>query len=171
VKIGNPRAQRSEAGGRAGPRALGDSLSQLRLRDLRGRPKPTMPGTFSVPARSPRSCPPAVDERLEFELAVLFADVERADPLGTVHLVGGDGHQVDGNLVDVERNLPSACTASQWNTTPRSRAINPISRTGCSTPISLLAAMTEMRIVLSEWRAQGGEIDQASRGARQAWLP
>ncbi len=37
--------------------------------------------------------------------------------------------------------LPTACTASVWNSTPRSWQSSPISRMGCSTPISLLAGM------------------------------
>jgi hypothetical protein len=45
--------------------------------------------------------------------------------------------------------LPTACTASVWKSIPFSFAIAPISAIGCSTPISLLAAMIVMRIVLS----------------------
>ena len=39
-------------------------------------------------------------------------------------------------------SLPNACTASQWKSTFFSRQIAPIWRTGCSTPISLLACIT-----------------------------
>ena len=39
-------------------------------------------------------------------------------------------------------SLPNACTASQWNSTFFSRQIAPIWRTGCNTPISLLAYIT-----------------------------
>ena len=45
--------------------------------------------------------------------------------------------------------LPIACTASLWNNTPFSRQIFPISATGCTTPISLLAYMMLTRMVLS----------------------
>ena len=43
--------------------------------------------------------------------------------------------------------LPSACAASVCSSTSRSRVIAPIASSGCSTPISLLAAMTLTRIV------------------------
>jgi len=57
--------------------------------------------------------------------------------------------------------LPIACTASEWKITPRSRHSLPISAIGCSTPISLLAAMIVTRIVLSPMAAlQVVEINQ-----------
>ena len=40
-----------------------------------------MPGTFSVPERMPRSCPPPSIDRLEAQLHVAAAHVERADAL------------------------------------------------------------------------------------------
>jgi len=43
--------------------------------------------------------------------------------------------------------FPAACTASVWNSTPRSRAIRPISAIGCTTPISLFAAITLITVV------------------------
>ena len=104
-----------------------------------------MPGTFSVPDAQAALVAAAVDERLEFELAVLLAHVERADALGPVHLVGGDATR--GRRRSRRRRtgtLPTACTASQWNSTPRSRAHQADLATGCSTPISLLAAITEI---------------------------
>ena len=45
--------------------------------------------------------------------------------------------------------LPTICTASVWKRIPFSFAIAPISAIGWMTPISLLAAMIVMRIVLS----------------------
>ena len=42
---------------------------------------------------------------------------------------------------------PTACTASLWKGTPRSRQSAPISATGWIVPTSLLAAMTETRTV------------------------
>ena len=38
--------------------------------------------------------------------------------------------------------LPTACTASVWNNTPRARHASRQAAIGCSTPISLLAAIT-----------------------------
>ncbi len=43
--------------------------------------------------------------------------------------------------------LPTACTASVWNSTPRSRQMAPISGIGWMVPISLLAYMIETRAV------------------------
>ena len=45
--------------------------------------------------------------------------------------------------------LPTAWTASVWNRTPFSLQSLPIAAIGWIVPISLLAAMTETRIVLS----------------------
>ena len=42
---------------------------------------------------------------------------------------------------------PKACAASVWNRMPRARVRRPIAASGCSTPISLLAAITLTRIV------------------------
>ena len=44
---------------------------------------------------------------------------------------------------------PIACTASVWKGTPWSRAIRLIAATGWTVPISLFAAITETRMVLS----------------------
>ena len=57
--------------------------------------------------------------------------------------------------------LPTACVASVWNSTPRSRAILPISRMGWMTPISLLAYITLTRTVFSVMAAR-----RASRSIR-----
>ena len=42
---------------------------------------------------------------------------------------------------------PNACTASVWNNIPFSFASAPISARGCIDPISLLAAITDIKIV------------------------
>ena len=43
--------------------------------------------------------------------------------------------------------LPAAWTASTWKATPREAQTWPISATGCATPVSLFAAMTETSAV------------------------
>jgi hypothetical protein len=43
--------------------------------------------------------------------------------------------------------FPTACVASQWKITPRSRHNRPISRIGWSVPISLFAAMIDTSTV------------------------
>src|SRR5450432_2908508 len=50
--------------------------------------------------------------------------------------------------------LPTPCTASMWKSAPRSLTTAPISSTGFTVPISLLASMIETRIVLSVMAAR-----------------
>ena len=45
--------------------------------------------------------------------------------------------------------LPAACAASVWSSAPAAPTMAPISARGCSTPISLLAAITDTSTVLS----------------------
>ena len=52
--------------------------------------------------------------------------------------------------------LPTPCTASEWKSTPRDRQSLPISASGWTVPISLLASITETRMVRSVMR--GGEL-------------
>ena len=47
----------------------------------------------------------AVEHRLEADRRVAPADVQRADALGAVHLVGRQAHQVEAHRLDVERHL------------------------------------------------------------------
>ncbi len=45
--------------------------------------------------------------------------------------------------------FPTPCTASEWKSTPRERHSLPISASGWTVPISLLASITETRMVRS----------------------
>src|SRR5881394_1129019 len=67
-------------------------------------PKPTMPGTLSVPDRIPRSWPPPsmIGARSTW---IAAPDVERADALRAVHLVRAQRGHVHVQFVDVERHL------------------------------------------------------------------
>ena len=65
-------------------------------------PSPTMPGTFSVPARRWRSWAPPKNERLE---PCAAANIEDADALGRVQLVPGDAEQMAADGLDVDRNF------------------------------------------------------------------
>src|SRR5581483_7251809 len=56
-------------------------------------------------------------------------------------------------------SLPKVCTASVWNRTRRSRQSSPISTTGCTVPISLLACMTETSRVSAPVRIYGQILD------------
>ena len=59
-------------------------------------------------------------------------------------------------------------TASVWNSTPFSRVILPISASGCTVPTSLLANMTDTRMVLSVMAARtcSGEMDPSCATSR-----
>jgi hypothetical protein len=64
--------------------------------------------------------------------------------------------------------LPTLCAASQWNSTPASRAMWPIAAIGCSVPISLLACMIEIstvRGVSARRTASGSTLPCASTGS------
>jgi hypothetical protein len=71
---------------------------------------------------------------------------KRSNAFGTVDLVSREAHQVDLQLFDVHRNL---CPPPAWRrcAARRSRClqIRPISASGWSTPISLLANITDTR--------------------------
>ena len=107
---------------------------------------PTMAGTFSVPARLPRSwAPPSI--------TLVSATPRRAyntpAPLGPWNLCADRDKRSISLCVICSRVCPTACTASVWNSTPWARQILPISATGCKVPISLLAAIMVTKQVFS----------------------
>ena len=112
-------------------------------------PKPTMPGTFSVPERNPFSCPPPSAWAWSRRRGPSRSpDVERADALRAVHLVCRKAHEIRTPLVDVERRrVRSPAPRRSGTAIPRSRQRRPIAATGWMVPISLLAAITETRTV------------------------
>ena len=72
-------------------------------------PKPTMPGTLSVPERSPFSCPPPSFCGLQAQPGpARLAHVERAHALGAVHLVRGEAHEVGAPGLHVHRDAADA---------------------------------------------------------------
>ena len=62
---------------------------------------------------------------------------------------------------------PTAWTASQWKTTPRSRQRAPTSATGCSVPTSLFAAIIETRIVSGRSAAATSPASTRPSGVRR----
>ena len=106
-----------------------------------------MPGTFSVPARRWRSCGPPWKSGAS---STPFADEERAGALRGVHLVAGDGEQVDvlEFAGEIERKLGGGLhgvgvdedgRAVSFRVALAMRAILP---TGWMAPVSLLASIT-----------------------------
>ena len=111
-------------------------------------PKPTMPGTFSVPERRPRSCPPPSGWAAAEAAAGAASNIERTDALGPVHLVGGEAHEVDvtGLHVRSASGPPPARRRSGRRPRARGTAHRP-PRRAARVPISLFAAISETSIV------------------------
>ena len=61
--------------------------------------------------------------------------------------------------------LPVACAASTWKMMPRARQISPIAAMSCTTPISLLTAITETTIVSG--RSAFSNASRSSEPVRQ----
>ena len=81
-----------------------------------------MPGTFSVPERKPLLVAAAVEQRRQADARVSLADVEDARALGAVELVARDSESRSMPSASTSTGiLPTACVASEWKMTPRSR--------------------------------------------------
>ena len=99
---------------------------------------PTIPATFSVPPRRPRSWwPPGWSARSARPLRIQ----SRPAPLGPPILCAES--EIRSACSSGSGILPAACTASVWSRTPFRRQSPAISSSGESTPVSLLAAMIE----------------------------
>ena len=117
---------------------------------------PTIPATFSVPARWPRSCSPP-------SIYVSGAHPRRAyiipTPFGPWNLCADIDKRSMFICFTSIGNIPAACTASQWNSTPSERHMLPISATGWIVPSSLFASITDTSAV-------SGRIAAATSSAR-----
>ena len=108
---------------------------------------PTMPATFSVPARRLRSCLPPVSGGMQPDAP---ADPQRADALRAVELVRRDREQVHAERLDVDRDL--ARRLHRVGVEQRAARRGPVaasSAIGWMVPISLLACMTDTSAVSS----------------------
>lgn len=63
-------------------------------------------------------------------------DIERTNTLRPIGLVRGDAHGIDGQVAQVDVELPVACAAPTWKTVPFARHIAPIAWTSCTPPNS-----------------------------------
>ncbi len=108
-----------------------------------------MPGTFSVPDRMPRSWPPPSMIAVSRTRGLRRRTYSAPTPFGPYILCALIEAMSTLSSLTLNGTFPTACTASVWNSTPFSFAIAPISAIGWITPISLLAVMIVMRIVLS----------------------
>ena len=124
---------------RAAAASRGASAGASRRQISAALPKPTMPGTLSVPDRYPRSCPPPSRSGSSCDGRAALRHIERPDALGTVHLVGAQ-RQRDRCRAGARRAARCLPPAPHRNGSmaPCDFAIREIASSGCSTPISLL---------------------------------
>jgi len=90
---------------------------------------PRLPGTFQRTGAHTALVAAAVNLGGRAARADLRpAHIERATALGAINLVRGEGDHVEIISLHVDRNFsPAACHPSEWNKTPFSLAILPIS--------------------------------------------
>ena len=110
---------------------------------------PTMPGTLRVPDRSPRSWPPPCTIGSQRTRGSRRRTKSRPTPFGPWILWALALSRSMCMAFTSMRSLPYDCVASVWNRTPRSRHSAPMRAMGCSTPVSLLACMTDTSRVCS----------------------
>jgi hypothetical protein len=96
----------------------------------------------------------AVHLRGEAHAGLGAPHVEGADALGAVHLVRGDRREVDAHGLHVELGLADALHGVAVQQHAALLAEAPISAMGWMVPTSLLASITETRMVLSVMAAR-----------------
>ena len=86
---------------------------------------------------------PAAAMNKRFQWQSHRARPARPQPSGTTNLVGGDGHQIDAEQTEIDRNLAEGLDRIGMHEARHGRcASDTISRMGWMTPVSLLASMT-----------------------------
>ena len=138
---------------------------------LAAAPNPAMPGTFSVPARRLRSCPPPVWPAASRTPRRTHS---APTPLGPLSLCADSDSRSTPSSSTASGSLPADCTASVWNSAPRRRAAAASSATGCTVPISLLACMTETSTVSSvsaASSASGATMPLSATGTSDVFQP
>ena len=103
-------------------------------------PKPAMPATFSVPARTPRSWPPP--RSADRQMQARRAGSARRRP-GPADLVRGQRQKIGAQRLISTAIRPGAWTASTCRSAAGRMHESATSRTGWTTPVSLLASITE----------------------------
>ena len=126
------------------------SSSILSTDSFRAAAMATIPATFSVPARLPRSwAPPSI----RLNRGMFFRQYRAPTPLGAWNL-WPEMDSISMFIFSTSMGMwPAACTASVWKGMPFSRHRAPISVMGCTVPISLLANMMVTRQVSSRMAA------------------
>src|SRR5271157_494529 len=137
-------------------------------------PNPTMAGTLSVPERKPDSWPPPSICAASATRGARRRRYSAPIPLGPYILCALSDIRSMWSASTSMGILPNACAASQWKKTPRWRQMAPISRTACTTPISLLAYITLTSTVSGRMASPtpAGSSRPSLSGARTvAWQP
>ena len=123
------------------------------------------PATFSVPARRPSSCGPPRSSGGKFA-----GHFKKPTPCGPPNLCAQP-------LTKSHAPSPAAgirpihCAASQKNFTPCSRHTARVSRQGCSTPVSLFAAISATRCGVRSEKSGSATTPVAADGRRRAGFP
>ena len=105
-------------------------------------PNPTIPGTLRVPLRMPSSCPPPRIAGTSRRLASLVA-TRAPHPFGPYILWALIVTMSTPSAPASNGTRPAACVASQCRIEPWACTISAASFTGCNTPVSLFAAITD----------------------------
>ena len=149
VEVGGRR----RAPGRCSRRASAASAAERRrsASAAQAAPKPTMAGTFSMPARRARSWSPPTQQRVEAQAP---AHEQRADARRPAELVGADRQQVGAERRRSRSGTwPAAWAASTCTSTPRSRQAATTSATGWRGADLVVAPLhVDERGVGARWR-------------------
>src|SRR5258708_16150886 len=86
--------------------------------------------------------------RREPHPGIFPAHIQGASPFRAIYFMSAESHQVDTILIHIYRDLAHRLSGIREETTPCCRAIRLISRIGWITPISLLAYIMAMRMVV-----------------------
>src|SRR5215831_16137911 len=153
------RTARSKSSRRA---AISGASRLTRLRARRAAaPNPTMPTVFSVPGRTPFSCPPpAASGSIRTPRRTKSAPT----PLGPWSLCAENDARSATQARRSTGMRPAACTASVWKSAPCRCAAAAASATGKTPPYSLLAAITETSAVSPPIAAERHSGSRAPEG-------
>ena len=89
------------------------------MRGMAALPKPTIPGTFRVPLRKPRSCPPPSSWAVRRTLGFFLLIYKAAHTFRTIDFMSGTGKQVYSVLLHVNRYFSQGlCRIRKKKNTP-----------------------------------------------------
>ncbi len=106
-----------------------------------------MPGTLSVPERWPRSCPPPSISGERRTRTGRRRTYSAPTPLGPYILWAESEARSTPSASTSKGIRPTDWAASQWKRTPAARVMRASSSMGWTTPVSLLACITETSTV------------------------